>query len=307
MSPEKQNDEPPMEVKRIDWSKAVFFVDVDGTLVNVDDARMEGSESIEKVINKHFPGKGREIRDGFNRIFELNLMGYLMKDEEGWQAFPQTKRDYDSLNERIDSMQSSLGIVKRYSRECYIAIASQDADIDLTPQILDETSDAYWKHFAKVSKPFEDAIEFTRAISEHGRPVYLTTSSDQRLRMRDDGQFEYDPEYSEETKRQLRIKPLRKMGFQFEKAIIGDPIDKPKVEFFLKAISVAESDMGSIELRNVISIGDSWDSDVRTPKEKLGFGLAVHNDRSTKESEVVDHNTIRTQDLKYVLNYLNES
>ena len=122
---------------------------------------------------------------------------------------------------------------------------------------MHEAADAYWMNLTRHATVFDDAIELANTIAKNGRPLYLATSSDARLRMQDDGTFVYDPRISEALKRE-RLEMLRHNGLQFNAISIGDPEDKPSIPFFEKAVSLAERDLGPVAAQNAIMLGDSF-------------------------------------------------
>ncbi len=141
-------------------------------------------------------------------------------------------------------------------------------------------------------------------IKTHGRPIYLITSSDARLKMDEIGQFDYDPPYSENLKKQ-RIELLRKKGIPYNALSIGDPEDKPHLDFFEKGIKIAEQHLGAnIDFGNAIMVGDSYAGDLQVPREKLGFGLTVLFNKSTSTTEINASRQISTGNLSKVSDFL---
>ncbi len=149
-------------------------------------------------------------------------------------------------------------------------------------------------------------LDLIKKIKEHGRPLYLVTSSDARLKIKPNGQFEYTPQYSADFKRE-RIQLLREKGIDFNIVSIGDPEDKPHLDFFEKGIKAAEADLGtSIDLSQAIIMGDSFGADLQTPKEKMGFRLAVLFQHGKESTDVVDDHQIVTGNLASTLDFLTE-
>jgi FMN phosphatase YigB (HAD superfamily) len=118
--------------------------------------------------------------------------------------------------------------------------------------------------------------------------LFMVTSSDARLKMQPDGQFIYDPEFSEALKRK-RIELLKGKGLKFDAISIGDPEDKPHPDFFNKALRVAEAEIGApVDTRNAIMLGDSYGGDLQTPKEILGFGMVVLRENGKPSVQIND-------------------
>jgi len=122
--------------------------------------------------------------------------------------------------------------------------------------------------------------------------------------MDEEGQFDYDPQYSEALKRQ-RIELLREKGITFNALSIGDPEDKPHMDFFQKGLKIAEEDSGCpIDTRYAIIVGDSFGGDLQTPKEQMGFGLVVLFQKDKTKTEIIDEYQIITGNLSEVANFL---
>ncbi len=94
-----------------------------------------------------------------------------------------------------------------------------------------------------------------------------------------------------------RVEKMNERGLRFTSFTIGDPHDKPHVDFFEKIADVARKDLGSIDYKNCIMVGDSYASDLETPHKQLGFGLVVHIDPDVDGVEIMDENHIATDSL----------
>jgi len=125
------------------------------------------------------------------------------------------------------------------------------------------------------STPIEGVLNLFKKIKSHNRPIYFVTGSDARLKMNSQELFDYDPKYSEQFKAK-RINALKNKGLFFNALSIGDPEDKPHLDFFEKAVTIAEKDLGhKLDYKNSIMFGDSYVADLQIPREKMNFGLVV--------------------------------
>jgi len=185
-----------------------------------------------------------------------------------------------------------------------IAFASEVAGIKLSPKQAKQAADAYWLELTKKTVILPGVLELFSEIAAHKRPVYLITSSDARLQMDQDGNFSYEPKYSEELKRK-RIELLKEKGIVYKGLSVGDPEDKPHLDFFMKGIKLAEKDLKhKIEYSYCIMFGDSYAGDLETPKNELGFGLVVLFIKNLTKTKVEDEQYISTGNIFEVVKYL---
>lgn len=268
------------ELRKIAWKDSVWFSDIDDTLINTAGATQEASDGIRKVFEARFGAeKANQVQIHFNNIFNLMLAGLRNKTDLDWEKVQGGRKSYDELWKQIENYQLEIkekyGLVKKFSREVFIKIATDRIGLSASSELISEAADAYWVGISELAEVYPGVLGLIQEIREHNRPLYLVTSSDARFKLKDSGQFEYNPKESEDFKRE-RIQLLRNRGIDFNLVSIGDPEDKPHIDFFQKAIKVAEDDLGSkIDLGNAIIMGDSFPADLQTPKEKMGFGLVV--------------------------------
>ncbi|MDO8582925.1 MAG: hypothetical protein Q7R51_00150 [bacterium] len=298
-------------MKKISWDKSIWFFDIDDTLIDTAGLTQEASVGIFNAFqSKYNSEKAHAVVDSFNDIFNLMLAGYRVKTDIDWQQVPGGKEAFEKLVSNVEACQvrvkSHYGAAKKWSREVFIKIAADRLGLQYSPELVHEAADAYWITLTEQTTVFSSALILIKQIKEHKRPIYLITSSDARLRLGDDRQFDYDPTYSEGLKRE-RIELLREKGIKFNALSIGDPEDKPHLDFFQKGIKIAESDLDSpIDFKNAIMLGDSFAGDLQTPKEKMGFGLVVLFQKGRKSTEVIDPHQITTGNLFDVAKYLTE-
>ncbi len=294
---------------KIPWSESVWFFDVDDTLIDTGGLTLFASEGIKKVFAaKYSENEAEKVKKVYVEIFTMMMDGYRVKEDEEWKKVNGGKEAYENILIEIENFQKRVkekyGFIKKWSREVLIKIAADRVGLKTTPEMIVEAGDAYWISLAKQTHVFPDALALVNEIKKHKRPIYLITSSDGRLTLAADGQFDYEPKYSEALKRQ-RIEILRDMGVLFDSLSIGDPEDKPHRDFFEKGIKAAESDLGKpFNLSNTLMIGDSFGGDLQTPKEVLGFGLVVLYQRGSNATEIIDEHQINTGNLQDVAKFL---
>lgn len=297
------------DITPIKWQDSIWFADVDDTLINTAQASFPASEAFANVLIPHCgDDKAGAVQTYFNQMMELMLAGYRVQRYEEWQQVTGGKAAFDKLNTAIavrqTLVQSAYGHVKKWSRELFIKLAAEKAEVNLSPELLHEAADAYWLAISQSSQVYPDALKLVIEIYRHKRPLYLVTSSDARLKMREDGQFTYDPAYSEGLKRQ-RMELLREKELLFNAVSIGDPEDKPHLDFFKKAVHIAELDLGThIDPRNAIMVGDSFVGDLLVPKNQLNFGLVALREQGRKELKIDDERQITTGNLLEVTKFL---
>ncbi len=292
----------PKEITRIPWSESIWFFDIDDTLIDTAGTTLAASDAIRDTLKaKIGQDKAKQIQNNFNQIFNLMLSGH--QATEGHDS-----GEYDKLLLQMEACQSKIkeryGAIKKWSREVFIKIAADNAGIELTPALIRYAADAYWQSLTEKTKLFPGVENLMELIQNHNRPVFLITSSDARLQMDESGQFDYDPQYSEGLKRQ-RIESLGQKGITFNAISIGDPQDKPHLDFFEKGIKVAEADLGHpVDFPNAIMVGDSYTGDLQVPKEHFGFGLTVLFKKDSYDTDIKDTHQLNTGNLQQVANFL---
>ena len=120
--------------------------------------------------------------------------------------------------------------------------------------------------------------------------------------MQNDGNFIYEPAYSEKLKSQ-RVEKMKEKGLNYTAYRIGDPEDKPHLDFFEKITNVAKADLGEIDYKNCLMFGDSYSGDLETPRNKLGFGLVVYIDHEHNSVDEIDENYVITGNLEHFLRW----
>jgi len=278
-----------------------WFFDIDDTLIDtagVNDVAAEGMKAV--VANTYSAEICQRFVNEFMAIFDLMLLGYRIKNKQDWVGKESEKDAFQTLIQLIETRQSPVqekwGSVKKWSREVFIAIAAERSGIVATPTFIREAANAYWVTLTERTIIFPGAKRLLTVLKEKGLGIYLLTSSDGRLVMRNDGLFEYDPSLSERLKRE-RIELLRQRGIPYDVLSIGDPEDKPHSAFFEKGLQAVQNFTGQqVDPALSIMVGDSFAGDLQTPLEKLGFAYVIlfeKNREKTEEQSAV----IKTGDL----------
>ena len=297
------------QLHKISWQDSIWFSDVDDTLINTAKNTDIASEGIKQVFTARFgEDTGITIQENFKDIFHTMMAGLQNKTDSDWATSAIKKEVFDELWEQIVNYQQEIkekyGAVKKFSREIFIKIAADRAKLQIDPELIYEAADAYWVTLSEKTELLPGVKELNDSIKQHNRPLFLLTSSDARFKLKSNGQFEYIPEYSEAFKRE-RMQLLRNKGLNFNIVSIGDPEDKPHLDFFQKGIKLAEEDLGSsINTSHAIFMGDSFAADLQTPKEQLGFGLVVVFKDGKEGTEIIDEHQITTGNLKTIIPYL---
>lgn len=290
---------------KIKWFESVWFFDVDDTLCDTSDISSDATIGIARVFESKFGTEvAKLVQEKVNDCYALMLEGARIGVGGDWTKVLGGKAAFNelmtSMKDRQKEVIAEYGNIKRWSREVFIKIVADDLGINVTLDLVQEAAAAYWQEVADRTNVFADALKLIESISLHNRPIYLLTSSDARLKMKGDGQFIYDPAYSESLKRE-RIEALRKKGIKFNLLSIGDPEDKPHQDFFDKAIGIAEKNLSKkIDLSQSVMVGDSFGSDLETPKDKMGFGLVVLINRTSSHFEIIDEHQVNTSDLSKI-------
>ena len=298
-----------MNLQQLTWEESVWFSDVDDTLINTAGLIHVGSEGVRSVFQARFGEKtAQTITQQFQQIFDTLMLGHRRHTAKDWEGYIKEKEAHDELVVQIEGLQREIqrqyGSIRKWSREVFIKIACEREGLVVDPETIYEAADAYWLRLSEQSELLPGALALVKEIKRHHKPLFLMTGSDARLTMKNNGQFVYDPVYSESFKRQ-RIQVLREKGLEFNIVSIGDPEDKPHLDFFEKGIRAAEAHLGkTINLSKALMVGDSYRADLQVPKEKMGFGLVVLYQPDLQQTEIRDEHYIATKNLAEVTRFL---
>ncbi|MBD3362805.1 hypothetical protein GF362_03740 [Candidatus Dojkabacteria bacterium] len=260
--------------------KSIWFFDIDDTLIDTAGVNEIASEGIVEALEEKYGNeKSERIKVQFNKIFNTILAGYRLNKDSANANNQELLDESNSLLEKVANSQKLVikewGKYKKWSREVFIKLAMDKVGVEPRKAYVEGAAESYWKELTAKVSFFSGAIDLNTRLVKNNRPIFLITSSDARLQMRDDGQFLYKPEYSKKMKTK-RIEQLRRRGLEYQGLSIGDPEDKPTIEFFKKAISLAENCLSkNLDLKNSVIVGDSYEGDLETPFTKMGFGMAI--------------------------------
>lgn len=293
-------------IVKIPWSKSIWFSDVDDTLINTASLCLQASTAIRKSFASVYESAvADKVQQNFNDIFSLIMMNHS-NQEMTFKEVESFKQIWKQIEEYQKELREKYGSIKKFSREVIIKIACDAEGLDVYSDTIQKAADAYWSIINDTSQPLPGVLDFINQINIHNRPLYLFTGSDARFTLNSQNQFEYNPKDSEEFKNQ-RVQNLRSKGINFNRISIGDPIDKPHIEFFEKTLKIAEEDLGNtIDMKNCIIIGDSYKADLQVPKERMGFGLAVLFNPSHSGTDIIDEHQITTNNLANISGFLKE-
>lgn len=265
----------------MNWAESLWFFDVDDTLIETAGPSEKAADGVAEALAKTLGKKdAKAVRDRYHDLF-LILMAHHAADLRPDDKLARARMvlDYEALMKRIHGRQPGIvrawGRARKWSREILVALAAEDAGVDLTSEQILAGADGYWTKLAALAKPVPGAPELFRVLRQKKRPIFLVTSSDSRVGIDANGDFVYDPAASEAYKRR-RLADLPKLGLAHDGLAIGDPEDKPGEEFFLKGLRMAENALGgTVDRTSCVIVGDSFAHDLMTPLEKMGFGFGV--------------------------------
>ena len=289
-------------INNLNWTEVIFFFDVDDTLIDTTSNSVIASEGIADVLKQEYgEEKSILIKNRFNQIFKTLMQEHMVTGKNNVEQYNLIIQQVNKLQEPVIQ---KFGAIKKWSREVFLKMAAEDCGISLKPERVYSAIDSYWNLISEKSVPMPGVLDLFREIKIHNCPIYFITSSDARLQLNDQNLFVYYPKYSENFKKK-RMELLKQKGLFFNKVSIGDPEDKPHLDFFEKGIKLAEADLGyKINPKNIIMFGDSFAGDLQIPKEKLGFGLVVLFKKGQKQTIEESQNYISTGNISSVKEYL---
>lgn len=284
---------------------AVWLADVDDTLIDTVRMHYEASGAMVNVLGS-FVGisKAHQVVARFKDIFEILIESH----QSIGPSFEGSQQEKNDLLQRIDEYQREIkarwGATKTFSRETLLKIAAEDYGIDLTAKQVQQCIDYYWQYLESHPLCFHDAINLSQILARIGIPLFLMTSSDGRLTLSDNGQFDYDPTSSRKFK-ESRVQSLRAEGLHYREVFVGDPIDKPTPEFFEFVHDGVERYLGRrLNPPHVIVMGDSYTSDMQIPVSEWQVGLGVLYRPGQKKIIVERDRVVSIGNWKAVENFL---
>lgn len=292
----------------MDLKNKIFLFDVNHTLINTAAGHLHAmNKMVAELIKGGIDKKtAKEIVKRVHFSTSLMIAGFLINKDKEWDYVPGGKEAYKELTYRIYNCQEKIlkkwGFIKKWSREVFIKIATDDLGMKLSPEIVIKAADAHWEGITFHAEIFSSARILFKELKKHKIPAYILTSSDGRL-IPKNSHFVYDPKYSEAAKRK-RMMVLKTQGIDFTDIVIGDPYDKPSVEFFNNGLKAIEKNLGyKIKLSDLVMVGNSYEDDLETPitKMKFGLGILVEEGRKNKKKS---GKIIRIGDLTQIIDLL---
>lgn len=257
----------------------IFLFDVNHTLINTASYHTLALPLIEEFLSKFIDKDAAVyITKRFNELFLLMVAGFLYSTKTEWGSVKGGKKSYQDLITLISKhqvmVQKEWGFIKKWSREVLLKIAADEIRVHLSTDLITNTATLYWDTITVLSKPFDDACDLFKFLHQKGYPIYLLTSSDGRLQIKD-GHFTYDASFSGNYK-QTRIQTLNSKGLFSKGIIVGDPEDKPSLTFFRRAVKTIETDLAKeIQSDSLVIVGNSYADDLAIPITALHFGKAI--------------------------------
>jgi len=287
------------------YPDAVWLADVDDTIVDTVRMHDEASRSIVSVLAS-FVGdrKANDVVGRFEEIFGILIESHQSSEPK----IERSQQEKDDLLTRIAEYQQEITArwrtTKKFSRETLLKIAGEDCGIDLTSEQIHQCIDHYWQHVLSHPLCFDDAIGLTQVLAKVGLPLFLMTSSDGRLTLNENGQFDYDPASSRRFK-ESRVQSLRAEGLYYREVFVGDPIDKPTREFFQLVYDGVERHLGRrLNPQHAVVMGDSYTSDLQIPVSEWKVGLGVLYRPGQKDIIVERDRVVSVGNWKAVGNFL---
>ncbi len=173
-------------IEKLRWDKAIFFFDVDDTLIDTYSNSLKASEAIFATFKNNLgEEKAFHIQKRFKEIFQIMAGGH-------WGGAGDVV-EHDKIINRIKALQKPVigeyGSIRKWSREVIVKIAGEDSGINLEKNLIYEAVDRYWTRISELSMPKAGVLELFQEIKKHDRPAYLVTGSDARLEENEQGLF----------------------------------------------------------------------------------------------------------------------
>lgn len=243
----------PFLIDLINQSSAVV-PDVDYTIADFGQGHRVGIAAWSSLF-------GEEFAQEADRVFQLKLEGQRRLPDELWN-----KRDeFNAIMKMTRELQQSCGErngVKVFSRETDLIITAQKLGKILTKEEIEKGRDVYWDAVGRYSGIYSDAWGFLKYIKKMNRPLILMSGSDGIMKVSKYGCLTYDPQFSA-CRKQRRFQHL---SFTYDRAVFGDPIDKPDPRFFNRVMMAAQNITGYVpKAEKILFIGDSLKNDLQVP------------------------------------------
>jgi len=224
------------------------------------------------------PRKARKIcrfMDQFNATVYKKAKGVpLSKEDRLWLGLTEKKFKFLLKDMIILGNPSELF----WSRELWLRLASAR----VTPNIAVSATQKFWRVIAIKAREYDDSYGFLRWLRrDHPEwELVVVSSSDSHLYVKD-GKFVYDPEYSDQGKRN-RI-PASLLDISGNNIFVGDPISKPRPEFWERVLTNICYNQGE---DIAIMVGDSYASDIIGVSRYGITPVLIDRDNKTRPSDV---------------------
>jgi len=241
------------EVKRLLNKFSLVVSDIDYTLSDFGAGHKQAIKKLADIFNKKLAKK-------LDEMFYLILEGHRFSLKENWQ----NRGKYNQLVKKIKKIQKNFIPQygpKLFSREAWSIIAAQELGLKITSQQVKKIRDIYWQNVGQGASIYPDAQVFMSQIKRLKLPFILMSGSDSILRVRSNLELNYDPEFATNYK-QTRVAQL---PLEYDKLVIGDPIDKPDKRFFNKLFKVVEN-LNPTSKSKILVVGDSERNDLEIPR-----------------------------------------
>lgn len=286
----------------------IFLFDVNHTLINTALYHTKALTEVKKNLTKYIDKEAAQyITKRFDEIFLLMVAGFLFRTEKEWGKISGGRKSYTNLVNLITQHQIKVkekwGFIKKWSREVFIKIAADEIKVNLEADLIKNITTIYWDTITNLTEPFDEAKRLLSYIKEKDHKTYLLTSSDGRLQITK-GFFTYDPVFSEKYKKN-RMSSLRDKDLHFRDIIVGDPYDKPHLNYYKHAIDVIKKDLGEkIDPAKLVMIGNSFEDDLEIPILLFKFGHGFLFDKKSKMKKEKDTNIYRINNLLQIKDIL---
>jgi FMN phosphatase YigB (HAD superfamily) len=267
----------------------LVIFDVDDVLISMDRACRAGEAGVGEALEPYVGAeKARAVADGVTN-------GYHTLIEHLRSASPEAARDrYPLLRKRIEAWQRGVveagHEVKQWSRDTLVAIALEDAGLEVEPELLAAGVDRYWQVLGDAADVFEDAITIVAELRGSSVAFHLATNSDGFLTFDPKRRtFVYEPVRSAERKVARLHRLLETLNLEAGDVTVGDPIGKPSPAYFEKVLEDVGAKLGhAVSRERALAIGDSLGADVLPPLS-IGVGHGVLLDRAGRIGSLPEH------------------
>lgn len=251
---------------------ALVVFDVDDVLIDTDHACGVAEGSVREPLARHFPGPiAEELTRRFAHHYEI-LRVQLRHPTTAKTA------EYAAYEARIRAWQAGVvdeGFeVKIWSRDTMLTVALEDLGLPVTRALVDEVTGHYWRVMTDATTLQADARDLITKLTARGVVVHLATNSDGFLVFDDDAKtFRYDPSHAR-TRKLERLALITELGLGRSDVTVGDPIGKPRPEFFDAVLADVAAKTGRTpEIAESWAIGDSLTNDVMPLVERGARGV----------------------------------